>query len=175
MKRILPYHVDQPDWLLTERNVPLCMFADRTCEFIYDAFYHWASLFYCCLCCLGSFAWERKIFNVDEQYINAHMTLNTQYQNMTFKAFIYLTIKWQHPRGSFRGMPARRLLWILWFHCKGNVNLLNVNIFVHLLHVDCNSFLRKNGTDHSDTAHWTSNWLLKPNLKKFPATAVVPT
>lgn len=118
---------------------------------------------------------EKGKFDVDEQYINAHMTLNTQYQNMTFKAFIYLTIKWQHPRGSFRGMPARRLLWILWFHCKGNVNLMNVNIFVHLRHIDCISFLTKNGTDHSDTAHWTSNWQLKPNLKKFPATAVVPT
>lgn len=93
----------------------------------------WATLFYCCLCCLNSFPCNTGNFLVlTKQYTKPQMTLNTHHQNMTFKAFLDFSIKWQYPGGLFRGRPATTLLWILQFECQEDVTPINVSIFVYL-------------------------------------------
>lgn len=121
----------------------LSMFADWASQFIQDAFGCWATVFYWCLCCLNSFPCNAgNVLMLTKQYTKPQMTSNTHHQNMTFKAFLDFSIKWQHPGGLFRGRPATTLLWILQFECKEDVTLINVSIFVYLWGAAYISFLK---------------------------------
>lgn len=93
-----------------QREMSLCMFADWASQFIQDASGCWATVFYWCLCCLNSFPCNTgNVLMLTKQYTKPQMTSNTHHQNMTFKAFLDFSIKWQHPGGLFRGRPVTTL------------------------------------------------------------------